>query len=746
MSDKPSTSSHSSRRSVKNLNNIDLIGNTAHQITGAKLPCIKQVLQVMFHNMRFVGLTAKDSAKLTISAAVIFWQQARIPIINDDKCVKKLMKVYDQWKNIQRTVPDKRSNAQKQVAEQFTQNLDDLFDIAIGDALEKIRIEEDREFLKLQRQKGRPGCMVGVDMKLYGREKRTQERQEKEEARKRKREEEMARPSDVVNCDDEDAEMPFCETIDEENEPIDDDWEPEKVAGNATSAKKRGRKEFITARLAAALDNAKVSDGMAVHILIAAAEAFGIRAEELAINRSTIHRARLEHRLEDTKDVMARFPDNINTVGSLVVHWDGKLLQDLIGRLKVERIAVLVSYNGTSKFLGAPKIESSSGEHIAAAVHETLVKWNIAEYVQGKCFDTTSSNTGTEKGASVLLEKKLKRQLLDLSCRHHVYEILLSSVFEVKLSPSSAPEVLIFERFAKSWTSYDLDSFCSGLNEKMVLLQIDQVEQENIKKFCFDQLTKNQIRDDYKEFLELVLTFLGAGPFNFRTPGPTSNARWMAKAIYCLKIFLFRQQFQLTKREANGLRDICIFLIKLYIKPWCRCTNAIAAPLQDLNFVKAAVQYDQTDSAISKAVTKKLTHHLWYLSEELVALAFFDSDVSHEEKRQMVEKLQSKEPVVKLKNDFVSENTKKFFNRFGLSTTFLEFDPSTWETAFDYEEGWTFCQNLFVVNDTAERGIKFIKDFNRILTNDEEELQLVFQFVQSYREKFRSYKKSDLTL
>lgn len=30
-------------------------------------------------------------------------------------------------------------------------------------------------------------------------------------------------------------------------------------------AKKRGRKNFITARLVAALDNAKVSDGMAVH-------------------------------------------------------------------------------------------------------------------------------------------------------------------------------------------------------------------------------------------------------------------------------------------------------------------------------------------------------------------------------------------------------------------------------------------------------------------------------------------------
>lgn len=56
----------------------------------------------------------------------------------------------------------------------------------------------------------------------------------------------------------------------------------------------------------------------------------------------------------------------------LVVHWDGKLLPNLVGTGKVERIAVLVSCNGTSKFLGAPKIASSSGENIAAAIYDSL--------------------------------------------------------------------------------------------------------------------------------------------------------------------------------------------------------------------------------------------------------------------------------------------------------------------------------------------------------------------------------------
>lgn len=65
--------------------------------------------------------------------------------------------------------------------------------------------------------------------------------------------------------------------------------------------------------------------------------------------------------------------------GSLVVHWDGKMLPDLIVRTKIERIAILVSYNETTKFLGAPKIQSSTGANIADVVYQKLVEWNIVD-------------------------------------------------------------------------------------------------------------------------------------------------------------------------------------------------------------------------------------------------------------------------------------------------------------------------------------------------------------------------------
>jgi hypothetical protein len=52
--------------------------------------------------------------------------------------------------------------------------MNDLFYIAYQDELTMIRIEEDKLFLVKQREKGRPGSMLGVDIKLTNIEKRKQ--------------------------------------------------------------------------------------------------------------------------------------------------------------------------------------------------------------------------------------------------------------------------------------------------------------------------------------------------------------------------------------------------------------------------------------------------------------------------------------------------------------------------------------------------------------------------------------------
>lgn len=59
---------------------------------------------------------------------------------------------------------------------------------------------------------------------------------------------------------------------------------------------KRGRKQWITPRLTAALDAGKVTDRKAVHILIATAEALDADVSELAINHTSLNELRKTNR------------------------------------------------------------------------------------------------------------------------------------------------------------------------------------------------------------------------------------------------------------------------------------------------------------------------------------------------------------------------------------------------------------------------------------------------------------------
>jgi len=125
-----------------------------------------------------------------------------------------------------------------------------------------------------------------------------------------------------------------------------------------------------------------------------------------------------------------------------------------------------------------------------------------------------------------------------------------------------------------------------------------------------------QVRDDYRELLELSVIFLGKEPtrgIRFITPGVTNHARWMSKAIYCLKIFMFSEQFNLNEKEKRGLAEICVFIVTVYIKSWFTASLATCAPNNDLQLMKTLINYDNPD--ISNATVKKMMGHLWYLSD-----------------------------------------------------------------------------------------------------------------------------------
>lgn len=69
-----------------------LVGAMKNQILGSKLPSKRDVLSVLFYNMRKVKLSLANSVSLVIDECSIFWKKARIPTRDRCHCLKLLKK------------------------------------------------------------------------------------------------------------------------------------------------------------------------------------------------------------------------------------------------------------------------------------------------------------------------------------------------------------------------------------------------------------------------------------------------------------------------------------------------------------------------------------------------------------------------------------------------------------------------------------------------------------------------------
>ena len=288
---------------------------------------------------------------------------------------------------------------------------------------------------------------------------------------------------------------------------------------------------------------------------------------------------------------------------------------------------------------------------------------------------------------------------------------------------------------------------------------------EDTIKFAVQQLVSFQPRDDYKELLELAIVFLGSDPprgIFFMAPGAIHHARWIAKASYALKIYLFRYQFRPTSNETRGVRDICVFIVRLYVRAWCTAPDAIAASYHDLQFLQSLKRYADIHPAISKAAVNKFSGHLWYLNEELIALALFDPAVPPDSKRAMAQAILEDEEGIGINGPkrvkitaetieqahltkFVTKNALNFFRCLDIATGFLDADPNTWDSRDDYKIASSVANGLKVVNDLVERGIALIEEYNSLFTKDKEQKQYLLQIIQDHRSRFPDARKSTLT-
>ncbi|GBP37604.1 hypothetical protein EVAR_34641_1 [Eumeta japonica] len=285
--------------------------------------------------------------------------------------------------------------------------------------------------------------------------------------------------------------------------------------------RKRGRKNIFDERLSASLDFAKLSDRKATVVLTS------------------------------TLKVQPNTP--------LTVHWDGKLIEDITGHKTVDRLPILVSGQGVDQLWLSQNSVMELGRRVLqlfmtllflgtwATKSNVLLRHHCGQYrFKSRCLH--------------FIRTEDRKDALWLACRHHIMEIVLEAVVVQALGPSSGPEILIFKRFRSAWPSIDQRKFSIVSSDPDALRYVQNIADSTIS-FAKKQLNDYQPRDDYKELLTLTIIFLEGVPnkgISFRAPAGLHRARWMAKAIYCLKLFMFRDQFKMTKRELKAITEVCV--------------------------------------------------------------------------------------------------------------------------------------------------------------------------------------------
>ena len=732
-----------SRHPTRSITDIWLIGQPIEALKTSVLPSKREAMSLFMNYKTNCKQTVREALTSTAKDVMQVWEQARIPTKLKKHVIEKLNSIYNEWLKLKKNKENKKKQSQNLLNKQkkWDHDLDKLFDIAHADALYLMDNEEDKKFLMLQRQPKREGKMAGVDKKYAQLQKAASENEKKLEIKRKRQMSDFENTVELTDSGSSSITSAENSSQDEDEEYTIDPSKPS--TSRISSARKKVK--LMDDRLLASLDVAKVSDRSASLIMIPTVKNLGHDPDEFNVSYSSIRRARQKFRKDISEALKAELKNDV----LLTIHWNGKLLEDISGEEVVDRLPVLVSGNGVDQLLGVPKLSSGTGENTSTAVFKLVLDCGLLNQVKCMCFDTTASNTGRKNGACVSLEHKMDKDMLWLACRHHILEIVLESVVSTSLPASSGPNIQIFKRFKVNWDKLNKESFQTAENDQTIATKIAKIKDDTIT-FANNQLKEHQPRDDYKELLELSIIFVGGIPssgIRFKKPGACHRARWLAKIIYSMKIWMFKQQFTLTKSEEKGLRDICCFAVEVYIRSWYTAPVPRYAPRLDLQLLKTLVKYKESEEKIATIALKKFSNHLWYLSEELIALAFFDEEISIEMKNKMREALENPAEQNNIKrttidhavieqkqlNDFVTSHTKVFFEILGLPCSFLESNAENWDSNDEYLKARETVMNMKVTNDLAERGVKLMEEYNKILTNDEQQKQYLLQIVKKFR-------------
>lgn len=420
--------------------------------------------------------------------------------------------------------------------------------------------------------------------------------------------------------------------------------------------------------------------------------------------------------------------DNLCEIASseekIILHFDGKKFAKINAKhVGVDSRMVAICHTRTKDIaLGLPILESGHAQSYVNELIGLCENYSLTNRVVGLVCDTTNVNSGEFGGVCALFENETERDVLNIMCRHHIHELNLGCAMRTALGVIEAPTITIFDQIKAEWPGIKARGFpykpcpqqiLNGAHLRSLYL--------HAKRSLIQDAENVHIRDDYAELNDLCLKFFGIKTQKtFMVPSSISKARWMAKAIYGLKMYLFRDELDLEEDFEEDLLQFVLFVSIIHCKHWNRCTNAFDAPANDLSLIAELEKYSRYNELIALPVLNSFLNHLWYLGEELVVLSLFSDKVTVEDKNRMRIKLISKtyptrgDNSLRLKNyidgmqlpDFVSERSRFLFSILDIDASFLNEESESWKYNTSYKKALKYVGSLIVtVNDTAERAL-----------------------------------------
>ena len=173
-------------------------------------------------------------------------------------------------------------------------------------------------------------------------------------------------------------------------------------------------------------------------------------------------------------------------------------------------------------------------------------------------------------------------------------------------------------------------------------------------------------------------------------------------------------------------------------------------------FIYTTNRFSKVDKKVADVGKTVLQRRTWCLTEELIPLSLFDSNLPAETRNKLADRI-SKLPECEMKiqkpglpkirlgmciPDFVGPRSCFLFKTIGVSYSFLALP--NWREQPEYYQIKAAIKNLTLLNDCSERALALATTYCGALTKEENCYQDLTLVVEEHRKKFKIEKKMDL--